>query len=279
MPGEVIPLRPLTLAELLDVALELLRRNATGLLGAAAVLAVLEQAALYPLRVAAGVRPANYFDLDHLYTDLGVFWILLATGLGTEMAIIAVLGGLAGRAAVPALVGGDPAPRWLAGRGSRPAALAGLAALAAAGGALTAAAGLVPWFFWFLFTGLAAPALIIDRLGPAPALGRSFVMVARGRLRPGGIRLLGYLAWYSIRLALAVGGMAALRLIVHLPGETWATLASMAGWVIVNTVAYAVLGCLDAVLHLENRMRVEGLDLALGRALRRGVPPGRILAG
>ncbi len=104
-------------------------------------------------------------------------------------------------------------------------------------------------------------------------------MVARGRLRPGGIRLLGYLAWYSIRLALAVGGMAALRLIVHLPGETWATLASMAGWVIVNTVAYAVLGCLDAVLHLENRMRVEGLDLALGRALRRGVPPGRILAG
>ena len=116
MPGEVIPLRPLTLAELLDVALELLRRNATGLLGAAAVLAVLEQAALYPLRVAAGVRPANYFDLDHLYTDLGVFWILLATGLGTEMAIIAVLGGLAGRAAVPALVGGDPAPRWLAGR-------------------------------------------------------------------------------------------------------------------------------------------------------------------
>lgn len=272
----IIPLRPLTMAELLDSALELLRRNARGLLAASAILAAIEQLLLYPVRAVAGAVPPYY---DPFEDRLGAVWLVLAVGLGTETAVIALLGGLAARAAVPALVGGDPAPRWLAGRGSRLGALLVLATLVGAGAALTAAAGLVPWFFWYLFTGLAAPALVIDRLGPVTALGRSFVMVGRGRWRPGGIRLLGYLAWYAIRLALAAGGTAALQLIVHLPGRTWSMLVTMAAWTIVNTVAYAVLGCLDAVLHVENRMRVEGLDLALGRALRRGVPPDRILAG
>ncbi len=272
--GNLIPLRPLTLAELMDSALELLRRNARGLLAASAILAVVEQLLLYPVKAAVGVvAPYHFAD------RLGAVWLVLAVGLGTETAIIALLGGLAARAAVPALVGGDAAPRWLAGRGSRLGALLALAALVGAGGALTAAAGLVPWFFWYLFTGLAAPALVIDRLGPLAALSRSFVMVGRGRWRPGGIRLLGYLAWYAIRLALAAGGTAALQLVVHLPGRTWSMLVTMVAWAVVNTVAYAVLGCLDAVLHVENRMRVEGLDLALSRALRRGVPPDRILAG
>ena len=34
-------------------------------------------------------------------------------------------------------------------------------------------------------------------------------------------------------------------------------MASGAAWAAANAIAYAVLGCLDAVLHLENRMRVE----------------------
>jgi hypothetical protein len=262
-----------------------------------AALAVVEQALLYPLRLLAHTVPPNY--LGPPASRLGAFWLLLAAGLGTEAAIIGLLGGLAARAAVPALVGGPAgappphspgkgigpaergaaAPRWLAGRGSRIGPLLGLSALLAAGATLTAAAGFLPWLFWYMFSGLAAPALVINRLGPLGALGRSFVMVGRGRWRPGAIRFLGYLAWFSIRLALAAGSTAALQLIIDLPGQTWPTIVAIAAWVIVNTVAYAVLGCLDAVLHLENRMRVEGLDLALSRALRRGIPPDRILAG
>jgi len=272
--GEIIPLRPLTLAELLDAALELLRRNALGLLTVSAALAVIEQALLYPVRLVAGAIPPYW---DPLNEDLGKFWLLFGVGLGSEAAIIGLLGGLAARAAVPALVD-RPAPRWLLGRGSRIGGLLGLAGLLMCGALLTAAAGFLPWIFWYLFTGLAAPALVIDRLGPLGALGRSFALVARGRWRPGGIRLLGYLAWLSIRLALGFGGVALVRLFVHLPGRTWAIVITMIAWALVNTVAYAALGCLDAVLHLENRMRVEGLDLALDRALRRGIPPERILA-
>ena len=268
--GEVIPLRPLTLAELLDCAVELLRRNARALVAASAGLALVEQALLYPLRITAGTVPPNYTDPAE--GRLGVFWLLLALGLGTEAAVIALLGGLAARVAVPALVGGAPPARRLG-------PLLGLAVPVGAGAALTSAAGLLPWVFWYLLTGLAAPALVVERRGPLAALGRSFQMVTRGRWRPGGIRLLGYLAWYAIRVALVLGGTAALRLVVHLHGPTWTIAVSIIAWTIVNTVAYAVLGCLDAVLHVENRMRVEGLDLALGRALRRGVPPERILTG
>jgi hypothetical protein len=275
--GDVIPLRPLTLAERLDAAVELLRRNAVGLLSVSAVLAVLEQGLLFPLRRLAGVAPPFYVDI-YLH-HLGAYWLLVATGLGTEAAIIAMLGGLAARAAVPALTGGPAAPRWLGGRGSRLGALVLLALVVGAGAALTAAAGLVPWFAWYVFTGLAAPALIVERRAPFGAVGRSFVMVGRGHLRPGGNRLLGYLAWFFIRLALAIGGVQALLFVAGLRGSGWLYAASVTAWVVVNTIAYAVLACLDAVLHLENRMRVEGLDIALTRALRRGAPTARILVG
>ena len=43
-------------------------------------------------------------------------------------------------------------------------------------------------------------------------------------------------------------------------------------WILANTVVYAALACLDAVLYLETRMRVEGLDVAVGRSRRLGRP-------
>jgi hypothetical protein len=287
--GEVIPLRPLTLAEILDAAVELFRRNASGLLVVSVVLAVVEQALLFPLRTLAVVSPPWYEPrLGHL----GSYWLLLAAGFGTELAIIALLGGLAARAAVPALAESavvptladgaapvvTPAPRWLAGRGARLGGLSVLAVLVAAGGALTAAAGLLPWIGWYVFTGLAAPAMTTERRGPLSAFGRSISLVARSGLRPGFIRLLGYFAWWLIRLALAAGGLAALQLTGQLTTGIWLRLAGVAAWIMVNTAAYAVLGCLDAVLHLEARMRTEGLDLALDRALRRGIPAEQIVA-
>ena len=49
-------------------------------------------------------------------------------------------------------------------------------------------------------------------------------------------------------------------------------------WLVVNALAYPVLGCLDVVNHLETRMRTEGLDIALRRSLRRGVATDAALA-
>jgi hypothetical protein len=47
---------------------------------------------------------------------------------------------------------------------------------------------------------------------------------------------------------------------------------------IVNALAYPMLACLDPVLHLEARMRTEGVDIALRRALDQGIDPTRALA-
>ncbi len=270
MRGEVVPLRPLTLAEILDAAVELLRRNASRLLLVSGVLAVVEQALLYPLRSVAAVTPPLYWP--HL-NRLGPYWLLLAIGFGTEVGILAVLGGLAARAAVPTLGPRTaPVPRRLG-------ALSTLALVVALTGTLTAAAGFLPWIFWFLFTGLAAPVLVVEGRGPFSALGRSFTLVGRGGLRSGFVRLLGYLAWWLIRLALAAGGEAALELTGQLSSGLALRVAGLIAWTLVNTVAYAALGCLDAVLLLEGRMRVEGLDLALDRAARQGRPVDQILAG
>ena len=40
----------------------------------------------------------------------------------------------------------------------------------------------------------------------------------------------------------------------------------------------SALACLDVVTHLENRIRVEGLDIALSRVLRRGEPVEPVMA-
>jgi hypothetical protein len=293
--GEAFPLRPLTVGEVLDAATNLLRRHAVPLLGTALALAVVEQLLLYPLRRAADVPPPWYYP-PH-FDRLGTYWLLLDAGFGTEGVILTLLGGLAARAAVADLLGRSPGR--LLGRAARPGPLIALALLTGVAASLGAAGGMLPWLLWYMFTGLAGPALIVDRvagptgstaaryrsIGPLAALGRSMGLVGRSGWRPGRIRVLGYLAWWVIRLALGAGGWSLLTRFLGdyspfsggtVPG--WAWPAAMATWAIVDALAYATLGCLDAVLHLETRMRVEGLDIAVSRALRTDRPVEPALA-
>ena len=181
-----------------------------------------------------------------------------------------------------------------------------LAVILGLGAAACAWFGFVPWIAWYAFTGLAAPVLLIDwrvplrppampnqylavplphagarprPIGVLRALGRSVALVWRGGRRPGAIRMLGYLAWFAIRLALGIGGTVAVEtVLVRGASATAVWLLTMAVWAIVNAVAYPTLACLDAVVHLENRMRVEGLDIALARALHSGAPTAPVLA-
>jgi len=289
---DTLPLRPLTVGEVLDTATALLRREAAALLPAAAVLAVAEQAVLYPLRLAAGAVPPSYLPPGG---PSWVFWLLIGAGLGTETVIVTGLGGLAGRAAVPVLL---DRPRSSRG-GTRAGPLALLALVLGVVAGLAAVAGLLPWLAWYLFTGLAGPALLVERVAvpaagggpglarvpvsPLAALGRSFALVGRAGLRPGGIRLLGVLAWMAIRLALGLAAAALLLAVLPAGSRTAQGLLTVAAFTLVNTIAYATLGCLDVVLLVETRVRVEGLDIAVARARSRGLPvdptlvvPGRV---
>lgn len=129
----------------------------------------------------------------------------------------------------------------------------------------------LPWIFAYGLLGLAVPAIVIDGRGPFGALGRSITLSGRIGMRAAWIRLLGYLGWLAIRAALGIGGLKALELVLP-TGSAWVTAAAYLVWIAVNTVAYPTLACLDATLHLETRMRTEGLDIVAFRAHRQGQP-------
>jgi hypothetical protein len=270
-PSGVVPLRPLTLGELLDAAVALLRRNAAPLLLVGSLVAIAEQAALDPLRTAADVTAPGYLP----HSDrLGQYWLLVAAGFAAEAVAIALLGGLTARAAASDLLGERlPGRRLLAPAGSRVAAVVVVALVAGLVVGVCALAGLVPWIFGYGLTGLAVPALVIDRRGPGGALLRSVALSARAGMRATGVRVLGYLAWLAVRATLALGGP--LVLYGFFGGRPWLPWAAMAIAAAVNAVAYPALACLDAVLHLETRMRTEGLDIWLGRAVRPGASHAR----
>lgn len=264
----MIPMRPLTFGELLDAAVSLLRVHGPLLLGSAFALAVCEQALLYPIRSWAGMRPPVYLPYSE---QLGSSWLAFCTGLATEGAVLALLGGLTAAAAGPGLLGRPaPARELLRQVFRRTPGLLAIAALTAAVLLSSSLVILLPWLLFFGLVGMAGPALVVDRIGPGRALGRSFRLASVG-LRGAAVRLGGYVSWLAIRLALGYGGFGLLQIWLR-PDDTSFTIAVTVLWVLVDTVAYAMLACIDAVLYLETRMRVEGLDIAIGRSRRLGRP-------
>lgn len=275
-PTAVLPRRPLTVGELLDSAVLLLRGQARMLIPLAIPLALGEQLLLQPLRVMADARPPEYW-LDA--GRLGPYWLLLAVGAGAEAAIIALLGNPAARAARAALLGRRAGVRELL----RPAGARWLATLLLAplvGLAVEVAALCGPaWFVAYGLLGTAIPVLVVDRLPAHRAPLRALGLAVRSSARAAGIRLLGYVGWWLVRLAIGLGvfyGLTRLGL-VDLTDPAWAVAVATAAWAGVNAVAYPALACLDAVLHLETRMRTEGLDIRLSRTPA-GAPEPALLA-
>ncbi|SCL52078.1 hypothetical protein [Micromonospora peucetia] len=272
-PIAVLPRRPLTVGELLDSAVLLLRGQARVLIPVALVLAVAEQLLLYPLRLAAGTTPPVWF-LE--FGRFGAYWLLLAVGAAIEAVIILLLGNPAARAAGAALFGRAAGLReLLRPAGARWGATALLAALVGAVMCGFALFGPV-WLVGFGLLGAVAPALVVDRVHPLRAPLRAAVLALRAGGRATWIRLLGYLVWWIVRLGLGIGVYLGLDSF-DLVDRAWAGWLSLAVWAGVNSVAYPALACLDAVLHLETRMRTEGLDIRLSRA-RAGAPETVLLA-
>ncbi|UQU63415.1 hypothetical protein COUCH_31055 [Couchioplanes caeruleus] len=263
MPAQPdLPLRPMTLGELLDAAMTLLRARALPLLVTAGVLAVLEQAALMPLRELASASPPVYGPAKGSF---GLWWLVVATGFAAEAFIICVLGALAAAAAGPALLGRPLANRALWRRArpvlTLPAAIvfAGLCGVAAFG-------GFVGWLLAYGMFGLVGAVLVIDRTG---SFGRAARLAARNGMRGAWTRLAAYLTWFAVRIVLGAGWVAVFAIVSgDRPG--WLTWLTPLAWAFANTIAYAALGCVDAVLLLETRIRTEGLDIAISRARSRG---------
>lgn len=285
-PG-MLPLRPLTVGELLDASVALLRTRGLLLVGLGVAAAAAEQAVLFPLR--------RFADVDITNFPVGERWpawtLLIVVGFALEATIIAVLGFPAAAAAPKAMLGRAaprPEPR------PRPIFATAVVALLAGAGcgliALTAYAWpytlfllafvtLGVWIWWYGSIGLAVPAVVIDRRGPFSAIGRSMALSSRGLLRTLRVRVLAYLSWFLIRLAWGYGVLVLIEQFYTPPSNTGDNLMMAPIYLVVNAFAYPMLACLDVVLHLEARMRTEGLDIALRRSLRRGTDPTPALVG
>jgi hypothetical protein len=279
-----IPLRPLTFGELLDAAVALLRTRAWPLVGVGVLLAVIEQALLFPLRSFADQ------DISMLPATgrLNQFAALMIGGFTTEAMVISTLAALAAGQAGPALLGRFAPMRRPLRRGSIAVVVVAVGIVAAItttpfllleplqvlGFFVAGICTLAAWPLPYGLIGLAAPAVVVEHRGPGSALVRSLRLAGRAGMRAAFIRVLGWSSWTVARLALILATRALVSLIWgDLPSSTWDRVLLAAAALVVNAVAYPVLGCLDVVLLLEGRMRSEGLDIALRWAMRRGMTP------
>lgn len=280
-----MPLRPMTTGELLDGAVALLRTRTWRLVVLGLVLAAAEQAVLFPLRVAADQDISMYPGTGRLPE----YGLLVVAGFATEVIAISTIAAVAARGAGRALLGSAasaPPPVRRSSVITVVLLVAGIVALAVSP-ILLVIEGLrllavpVTWMLvlalWALpygLLGLAAPAAVVERRSPGSAVLRSLRLSWRDGLRAAFIRGVGYVSWMFIRYGMILA-INTLIVVVwgSLPSSTWDRVALAAMGLVVNTVAYAVLGCLDVMLLLETRMRTEGLDIGLRWALRRGVSP------
>jgi hypothetical protein len=292
-PG-CIPLRPLTVSEILGGAIEAIRRNARTVLGLSAVAATLQ--ALIALMVqryvatqgARAIDQSNPRDVVVHSAQLGK---LLRTTFGlsllgsifaavlTGMIVVVVTEDVVGRAADLTLVWSKVRSRiW---RLILLSLLVGL--LAALGLLLCLAPGIWLWGIW----AVAVPALIIENHGIGAALRRSQNLVRGMFWRVWGIRALGY------SITLVLGGIVSAVVAIIAAAATgdqpagftgtsggslsWAYLAiSAVGTALTVTFTAPFQASLDSLLYVDLRMRKEGLAVDLQQAaaaVHRPPPP------
>jgi len=282
-PG-VIPLRPITVGEILDGAFGSIRRN-TGtdqtLSGAqlAGMLAVVIPSGLTALILAFIVQ----ILLTGLLTAVigrGVLGGKITAGEAWRLALprlpalllaalltgLALIGPWAGLAAVVAVLGVAGAPGGL---------------LIAIGFLGAIAAVVLDVWFWTMFS-MSAAAVVLERQGPAHALGRSWRLVRTSFWRVFGILLLAALivlvASSVLRLPFTVistafsSGSAPLTQAIQ-PSAASLVIGAVGG-IIAGAITQPISAGVTVLLYVDLRMRREGLDLALQNATSDGQAPG-----
>ncbi|GAA3759888.1 hypothetical protein HDA32_004766 [Spinactinospora alkalitolerans] len=142
---------------------------------------------------------------------------------------------------------------------------------------LLAACVLAAWIY--VKIALAMPAVVLERIGPARALGRSWALTRRSWWRVFGILLLTMLIVQLVGSLLStpfsMGSMAVLFLA---PDAAWSPIANSAltyvGMVLSAAVTSPFTAGATALLYIDLRMRREGLDLKLQAAAHSGEQVG-----
>lgn len=296
----VVPLRPLTVGELLDGAVSAIRFNPRVMIGLSAVVAAISQLIqvlltytavqdLASTGVLGGGQSLGAFDQAQqealtsaaggAFARVGVAGLvsalamLLLTGVLTVVVAEAVLGRHvdAGRAwaqvrpVVWRLVG-----MTLLVGAAVVAAVALLALLTAAVGAGVLVLAL-PLLAFFLYAGvrvsLASAAIVLERASVTGALARSWRLVHGAWWRTFGVLVLAAI------IAAVVGQIISLPFTLIAgtsPGSAAVTLGPLlvtaVGSIVSATLTWPFTATVTVLLYVDRRMRREGLDLELARA-------------
>jgi hypothetical protein len=270
------PLRPLGVGEILDGAVRLVHRNVRSVFVVSVPYAIVATMATALLQYGA-IESQNVATL----TALGGF--VLTAGLG------AVLSGFLAPLYSSDLLGtaidaGTAVSR--VGRRAWSLFFLGLVVIVceAAGIAACFAGGVWLWGVW----AVAAPALVLERLGMRAALGRSLALVRGTFWRVWGIRALGWL------LVAVLGQLVTLpfQLVAGLiwntdPLDTSVDVGNPALYVAVLSIGQLLVAALlapvsaaiELLLYTDLRMRKEGMDIVLAMPPQAAVPTTKPVPG
>jgi hypothetical protein len=258
--GRAAPLRPLGVAEILDGAVRLVRRNGRGALAISAPFAVLRAgiAGLLAYATLGSTSAATLSVLGSLV--FGVFFGTVLTGLLTPMFSSDLLG--------TRISGRDSLRRV----GMRAWALLVLALVVTvaegAGLAALVVGGVWLWGIW----AVAAPAMVVERTGVLDALRRSARLVSRTFWRVWGVRVVGWLLVSVLNLLITLPFQVLASYVVsynpfdagtsvHHAG-LYVAITSVGG-VLAVTLLAPVSSAIDVLLYTDLRMRKEGMDIVM----------------
>ncbi|GAA5112403.1 hypothetical protein [Haloechinothrix salitolerans] len=291
-PG-VVPLRPLSVTEIIDGAVKTMRSYPAVMLGVAAIVVTISTIISYPTQ-ASITNTAN--DLSPDATGEEVMDAIGPSLSGAGIAIIiSLVAGAFLTGFLTTVVGkavlGRPAPFgdvWaevkpqlgrLIGLSLLPLVpMLGLALIVAVVGFIlpplliifVPAAFVVAIWLYVLYFALAAPALVLERCGVIESIKRSHALVQRSWWRVFGILLLAMIlvtviaSVIQIPFGLAGGGASAFT---GSPGEItfFGIVIGTIGAIIAGTITEPFAAAVTALLYTDQRMRREGLDIELAR--------------
>jgi hypothetical protein len=273
-----IPLRPLSIGDLLDGTFTTIRRNPRATVGLAALLVTLQQLLSLAVDLATNGLPTfggladEAFSLQTLGGFGGIVGTLLAAVIGavlTGMLVVVVSEDVLGRRVTAADVWRRIRPRvWAL---IVAAAIAGLVPYV--GLVFLLVPGMILWAAWSLST----PALVLEGIGPFAALGRSWRLAWPSLIRVWWVRtlsvLIGLLMTFLIAVPFEVAGSAVVYATgadqVDQPVVTVVVLVlTVLGGIAAGMITAPFLAGVLALLYIDRRMRAEGLDLVLRRRER-----------
>jgi hypothetical protein len=277
----LVPLRPLSLGEILDGAVETIRRDPRTTLVLGATVVGVQQAIGVPVQYVAqdlSLSPASGSGPAALLTQLLALSTSTIVLYVVSTALSVVLAGAVSIVVGEAVQGrrADLAAVWVRLRRRLPALLGLGFGIALASGIGLVALG-IGAVFVFVVTAVAAPALVLEDVSLRQAVRRSWELTTGDFWRVLGVRALG--SGVSALMTLVLGlpfTIAAVALgaspfgsgATPLPALTLTALGAL----VAGAVAGPFGGAVDGLLYVDRRMRAEGLDIDRAQQARLARP-------